>query len=73
MDDVVRLKLLLGICLVAAGALMFSIWQERLAKLPQEERTHFLMYQWLGGAWIVALFSACGGAYFIASSILRLS
>ena len=73
MEEMALLKLVLGLCLMTAGWLLFSIWQERLAITPPHERTHFLMYQWVGGAWIFALFSACGGAYFVAESIMRMT
>ncbi len=57
------LQLTLGILLMIAGALSFSIWRDRFKKLKEEERSHFLMYNVVGGAWLFSVFFICGGIY----------
>lgn len=71
MNDSSNLKLVLGLGLFLAGALIFSIWKERLFSLKEEERAKFLMFNFVGGAWIFAVFAACGGVYFVFDSILK--
>jgi uncharacterized membrane protein len=66
-----NLKLLLGIGLFLAGMLIFSIWKERLFSLKEDERTKFLMFNLMGGAWIFAIFAACGGVYFLFDSLFK--
>lgn len=68
MQDFARLQTLLGICLIAAAGLMAALWRERLSTVPMEERAKFLMYSWVGGAWLPAIFSMCGGVYLIYQS-----
>jgi hypothetical protein len=67
------LKLLLGLCLFVVGALVFSIWKERLFSLKEEERSEFLMFNLMGGAWVVAIFAVWGGIYFLFDSIFQFS
>lgn len=71
LNDVSNLKLVLGLGLFMAGILIFSIWKERLFSLKEEERTKFLMFNFMGGAWIIAVFAACGGVYFLFDSIFK--
>lgn len=71
LNDVSNLKLVLGLGLFLAGVLIFSMWKERLFALKEDERTKFLMFNFMGGAWIIAIFAACGGVYFLFDSILR--
>ncbi len=66
-----NLKLVLGLGLFLAGVLIFSIWKERLFSLKEEERAKFLMFGFMGGAWIFAIFAACGGVYFLFDSIFK--
>ncbi len=73
LNDVSNLKLVLGLGLFLAGVLIFSMWKERLFSLKEEERTKFLMYHFMGGAWIIAVFAACGGVYFLFDSIFQFS
>jgi hypothetical protein len=73
MTDSETLKLVLGICLIVAGALIFSIWRERLRSLKEEDRAHFLMYNLVGGSWLFAVFSLCGGGYFLLEPILKMA
>ncbi len=42
------LQITLGILLMIAGALSFSIWRDRYKTLKEEERSHFLMYNFSG-------------------------
>lgn len=70
-NDVSNLKLVLGLGLFLAGLLIFSIWKERLFSLKEDERTKFLMFNIMGGAWILAVFAACGGVYFLFDSIFK--
>ena len=70
MEEMALLKLILGICLLIAGGLVFSIWREKLRKLKDDERTRFLMYNIGGGSWLIAVFSFCGGVYLLVSPLL---
>lgn len=70
-SDSSNLKLVLGLLLVLAGALIFSIWKEKLFALKEEERTKFLMYHFVGGSWVIAIFACCGGVYFLFDSIFQ--
>ena len=72
-SDLSNLKLALGLCLFAAGLLVFSIWKERLFALKEEERAKFLMFNVFGGFWIVAVFAVCGGVYFLFDSVFQFS
>ena len=65
------LKLILGLGLILAGAIVFSLWHERLGKLKEDEKVKFLMFNIFGGAWVLAVFFASGGVYFLADSILK--
>lgn len=69
--DVSNLKLVLGLGLFMAGVLIFSMWKDRLYSLKEEERAKFLMFHFMGGAWIIAVFAACGGVYFLFDSIFK--
>lgn len=71
LSDPSTLKLILGLCLFLAGVLVFSIWKDRLFSLKDEERAKFLMFNIVGGSWLVAVFAVCGGIYFLFDSILR--
>lgn len=70
-SDAANLKLVLGVMLVLAGGLIFSIWKEKLFALKEEERSKFLMYHFVGGSWVIAIFAACGGVYFLFDSIFQ--
>ena len=63
MADIEFLKLVLGLCLMAAGYLTFSLWHEHLKMLKDDEKHKFLMYNFKGGSWIFSVFFVCGGAY----------
>ena len=71
LNDISNLKLVLGLGLVLAGALVFSIWKERLSATSEDEKFKFLMFNVFGGAWLVAVFFACGGLYFLFDSIFK--
>jgi len=71
LNDVSNLKLILGLGLFLAGGLIFSMWKERLFALKEDERTKFLMFNFMGGAWIIAIFAACGGVYFLFDSFFK--
>ena len=71
LNDLSTLKLVLGIGLFMAGGLVFSMWKERLSATSEDEKFKFLMFNVFGGAWLVAVFFACGGLYFLADSILK--
>lgn len=73
LNDPSNLKLILGLCLFLAGTLVFSIWKEHLFSLKEEERSKFLMFNLVGGSWLLAVFAVCGGIYFLFDSIFRLS
>lgn len=70
-SDASNLKLVLGVLLFLAGVLIFSIWKERLFSLKEEERSKFLMYHFVGGSWVLAVFACCGGVYFLFDSIFQ--
>ena len=69
MSDVSNLKLVLGLMLFMAGLIIFSLWKERLFSLKEDERTKFLMFNFVGGSWIIAIFAVCSGVYFLFDSI----
>ena len=71
LSDLSHLKLVLGLCLFLAGLLVFSIWKDRLMALKDEERTKFLMFNVVGGSWLIAVFAVCGGIYFLFDSIFK--
>ena len=71
LNDANVLKLILGVCLCFGGVLVFSIWKERLFSLKDEERAKFLMFNIIGGSWLVAVFAVCGGIYFLCDSLLK--
>ncbi len=71
MNDVSNLKLVLGIGLFLAGVIIFSMWKERLFALKEDERTKFLMFNVMGGSWVIAIFAVCGGVYFLFDSIFK--
>ena len=71
MGNMEVLQIALGILLMIAGALSFSIWSERYKGLKEEERSHFLMYNFVGGAWLFAVFFVCGGIYAFIEPLLR--
>jgi hypothetical protein len=70
-QDPAALKLILGLCLFLAGVLVFSIWKDRFFALKDEERTKFLMFNVVGGSWLIAVFAVCGGIYFLFDSIFK--
>ena len=70
-SDPSTLKQMLGVCLFLAGLLLLSIWKEQLFALKHEERAKFLMFNIVGGSWLVAIFSVCGGIYFLFDSIYK--
>jgi hypothetical protein len=70
-NDVSNLKLVMGLGLFLAGLLIFSLWKDRLFALKEDERSKFLMYNIIGGSWIIAVFAACGGVYFLFDSIFK--
>jgi hypothetical protein len=72
-NDLQSLKLILGLGLFLIGVLVFSIWKERLLDLKAEERGKFLMFNVIGGSWIVAVFAVCGGIYFLFDSVFKFS
>lgn len=72
-NDASNLKLVLGLALFLAGVLIFSIWKEKFFATKEEDRTKFLMYQFVGGSWIIAIFAVCGGMYFLFDSIFAFS
>lgn len=71
LTDVSNLKLVLGLMLFVAGVIIFSIWKERFFALQEDERTKFLMFNFMGGSWIFAIFAVCGGVYFLFDSIFK--
>ena len=66
-----NLRLLLGLGLFIGGALVFSIWKDRFLALKDDERASFLMFNLVGGSWLIAVFAVCGGIYFLCDSILK--
>jgi hypothetical protein len=64
------LKVIMGTCLMLLSWVVFSIWKERLATVKEEERMNFLMFNVVGGSWLVAVFALCGGFYFLLQPIL---
>lgn len=70
MNELSLLKLAMGLCLLCVAWLVFSMWQDRLRTLKDEERLNFLMYNIAGGAWLFAVFALCGGFYFLLDPIL---
>lgn len=73
LNDLSSLKLILGLGLFLAGLILFSIWKERLLALKEEERAKFLMFNFVGGSWLLAVFAVCGGIYFLFDSVFRFS
>ncbi len=71
LNDVSNLKLVLGLGLFLAGVIIFSMWKERLFALNEDERTKFLMFNIVGGSWIIAIFAVCGGVYFLFDSVFK--
>ena len=71
LNDLSTLKLILGLSLFLIGALVFSLWKERLFALKDEERMKFLMFNVMGGSWLLAIFAVCGGIYFLFDSIFK--
>lgn len=71
LNDPATLKLILGLGLFLAGALVFSLWKERLFALKEDERTKFLMFNVVGGSWLLAVFAVCSGIYFLFDSIFK--
>ncbi|MES2856965.1 MAG: hypothetical protein V4692_13945 [Bdellovibrionota bacterium] len=72
LNDASTLKLFLGLCLFLAGVLVFSIWKDRLLSLKAEDRSKFLMFNVVGGSWLLAVFAVCGGIYFFADSVIKI-
>lgn len=70
MNEMNLLKLAMGLCLLGVAALVFSLWRDKLRGLKDEERVNFLMYNIVGGAWLVAVFALCGGFYFLLEPIV---
>jgi hypothetical protein len=73
LHDLATLKLVLGLALFLAGVLVFSMWKERLFSLKEEDRAKFLMFNLVGGSWLIAVFAVCGGIYFLFDSIITFS
>lgn len=71
MGNMEVLQIALGLLLMTAGALCFSIWRDRLKNLKEDERSQFLMYNFVGGAWLFAVFFICGGVYAFLEPLLR--
>lgn len=71
LNDMSSLKLILGLGLFLAGALVFSMWKERLSALKEEDRVRFLMFHIAGGSWLLAVFAVSGGIYFLFDSIFK--
>ncbi len=71
MNELAALRLVLGVCLLTVGVLVFLLWKERVFKLKEEERIHFLMYNIMGGSWLLAIFSVCSGCYFVFETLLK--
>lgn len=71
LNDLSSVKLLLGLCLFLVGALVFSMWKERVFSLQDEDRAHFLMFNIAGGSWLIAVFAVCGGLYFLFDSVFQ--
>lgn len=72
LTDLANIKLMFGLCLFLSGALVFSMWKDRLYSLKEEERTQFLLFKLAGGAWLISVFAVCGGVYFLFDSIFKL-
>ena len=71
MSDMSNLKLFLGLALFLAGLLVFSLWKDRFSSLKIEDRTRFLMFNVVGGSWLLAVFAVCGGVYFLFDSFFK--
>lgn len=72
LNEASSLKLVLGLGLFFAGLLIFSMWKERLFAIKEtEERTKFLMFNFVGGSWVLAIFAVCGGVYFLCDSVFQ--
>ena len=70
-NDIATLKLILGLALFLAGVIVFSMWKDRFFSLKDEERVKFLMFNVVGGSWLIAVFAVCGGIYFLFDSIFK--
>jgi hypothetical protein len=73
LTDMATLKLILGLGLFLAGILVFSLWKDRLFALKEEDRAKFLMFNIIGGSWLLAVFSISGGVYFLFDSVFSFS
>lgn len=73
LTDMATLKLILGLGLFLAGVLVFSLWKDRLFALKEEDRAKFLMFNIIGGSWLLAVFSISGGVYFLFDSVFSFS
>lgn len=71
LNDLGTLKLILGLALFLVGALIFSMWKEKFFSLKEDDRMKFLMFNVAGGGWLLAIFAACGGMYFLFDSIFK--
>lgn len=70
-NDLGTLKLILGLALVLIGGIVFSLWKEKFYSLKEDDRMKFLMFNVAGGGWLLAVFAACGGMYFLFDSIFK--
>jgi len=71
LNETSNLKLILGLALFLGGALVFSMWKERLSALKEDEKAKFLMFNVVGGSWLIAVFAVCSGIYFLFDSVLK--
>jgi hypothetical protein len=71
LNELSTLKLILGVGLFMIGLLVFSMWKERVFALKAEDRTKFLMFNVVGGSWLIAVFAVSGGIYFLCDSIFK--
>jgi hypothetical protein len=55
------------------NAQVFSLWKDRLFALKEEDRAKFLMFNIIGGSWLLAVFSISGGVYFLFDSVFSFS
>lgn len=71
MNDPANLRVVLGVGLFLIGIIVFLIWKERVLALRPEERSKFLMFNIVGGSWLIAVFAVSGGIYFLFDSIFK--
>jgi hypothetical protein len=59
------LNVIMGLSLLLLSWIVFSIWKERYFNTKEEERMNFMMFNLVGGSWLVAIFALCGAFYFL--------